>query len=350
MNNPDLERFRLAAAFVALLAGAGAHPTVAQPASSVPPLRSPTSPVQSNPIPSADPPRPGLTGGIDWLAGIDTARLGVPGATVLAERTFLTRRPGWLVRAGSGSVVFVPDPIDQAENDNGDPTRPPPMRLMPSLELERIESSLGDQTEPARFALTGQVFVYNGRNHLMPTAAAPTSEPEPEPEPGPEPADNGQQNDAQQPAENPSIDDIVRQIRDAEGEAEPGLGAAANVAPDPANDGQEGRDQPPLPEGAYLSQRRARLVREPGGRLTVAIDNDTPPPGQPGETGEPVTSPGSLALLPCTLTESLSESLELVRNEPVLLISGRVYVYRGKSYLLPTIYRFERPTGVDPRQ
>lgn len=364
-----------------LVAAGAAAWSRAQPAEGVPPLRSPTPPVTSNPAPTAEGPRPGLTGGIDWLAGLDASRLGVPEATVLAERTFLTRRPGWLVRTGGGSVVFVPDRDHAAAEENGDPPRPAPMRLMPSLELERIESALGDEPGPARFALTGQVYVFNGTNHLMPTAAARTSMPEPRPEPRPEPGpesepardtggarrqgetgsdtagetggETGNEAGAQDPAPapaagDPAIDEIVRQIREAEGEA--GLGEAANLAPDPdaGDDEAESRDRSPLPEGTYLSQRRVRLLRRPGGALEVTLDNDADTPGENGPGGEPAVA--ALTLLPCTLTESLAGSLELVREEPVLLISGRVYAYRGRGYLLPTIYRFESPGEVDPRQ
>ena len=45
----------------------------------------------------------------------------------------------------------------------------PPMTLLPSLNLERIEELASDHGDALTFRISGRVFVYEGRNYLMPT-------------------------------------------------------------------------------------------------------------------------------------------------------------------------------------
>ncbi|MEM0983970.1 MAG: hypothetical protein AAGI17_08475 [Planctomycetota bacterium] len=309
----------------------------AEASRNVPQLRQGGPAVRTDPEAQTTPSRPGLTEGIDWLAGLDENRLGVRRPTVLAERTFLNRREGWLLKGDAGSFVFVPLTEGRVAGEGV-------MRLMPSLELERIESSVSTEPGPIPYVLTGQIFVFDGRNHVLPSAGRRSNreglpgETLPEPSAMPE-----ELND-------PDVADIIEQIRESERRSSAALdeterqrfaNAPALVPGDEPSDNL-------IPEGTYLSEQRGRLDRAGDGILSLTLDSDTAAEG--GSSGEVAASEQRLRLLPCRLTETLAGVMEFRRDTPAVLVSGRVYSYNGQNYLLPTLYRLENNFGVDARQ
>lgn len=90
-----------------------------------------------------------------------------PRGRLLPEGSYLMARTGILTRAESlGVVHFLPDP---------DPTRPritaQPMMLLPSRVTERIEANLVDVQSSGPVEISGRVYVFEGRNFLMPTTS-----------------------------------------------------------------------------------------------------------------------------------------------------------------------------------
>lgn len=88
-----------------------------------------------------------------------------PRGRLLPEGSYLMARGGRLSRAEAlGVMHFLPDP---------DPARPrqpnQPMMLLPSRTTERIESNLADITASGPVEISGRVYVFEGRNYLMPT-------------------------------------------------------------------------------------------------------------------------------------------------------------------------------------
>lgn len=90
-----------------------------------------------------------------------------PRGRLLPEGSYLMARTGILTRAQSlGVVHFLPDP---------DPTRPritpQPMMLLPSRVTERIEANLTEVQTSGPVEISGRVYVFEGRNFLMPTTS-----------------------------------------------------------------------------------------------------------------------------------------------------------------------------------
>jgi hypothetical protein len=90
-----------------------------------------------------------------------------------------------------------------------------------------------------------------------------------------------------------------------------------------------------------LTNRRGRLIRlaNEGGRLAFVVDNDP---------NSPATSP--LILQPSRVMQQM-ESMSSVRGEAVSFrVSGRVMVFGGKNYLLPTFFQIPPKSDISSRQ
>lgn len=83
-------------------------------------------------------------------------------ASVLREDSSVVARRGKLTRDGGGGWVFVFDADAQGLAD-------PPVKLLPCLLLERIEDYARRLGNNSPVVLSGQVFLYNGHNYLLPT-------------------------------------------------------------------------------------------------------------------------------------------------------------------------------------
>ena len=85
----------------------------------------------------------------------------------------------------------------------------------------------------------------------------------------------------------------------------------------------------PRTEGTYLVERRGRVLNPDGaGPVVFAFSSD----------GAKADDP-PVVLMPCGLLVDLQEQLERADVAPELVLSGRVYAYRGVNYVLPTSYR-----------
>ena len=84
-------------------------------------------------------------------------------------------------------------------------------------------------------------------------------------------------------------------------------------------------------EATILIQRRGSISRTPGGAWSFVLDADA----------EGLEDP-PLTLLPCLLLHKIEEHTRRSGGNAPALISGRVYVYQGRNYLLPTTFRIPR--------
>ena len=256
-------------------------------------------------------------------------------APLLPEGAFLAKRRGTMVKSGSGEWVFVfyPDAEGNAE---------PPMTLLPSAALERMEEvTLRREVRP-EFILTGQVFAYERTNYLLPTAfsvATPPPAPGSEaPEQDPAPPEGGAEAAPASPLDQ-AVEALVKRI-EAERPGERALGDTSVLAEavDPGRAGPAGVEA--RPDGELLVRRRARLIRM-AGAWRLAIDND--PDG-------PHRSATMMVVLPCLNLERM-ERLAAERGEnQTFEVSGIVTQYRRANYIVPTIYRLTRPGDVAPLQ
>lgn len=224
-------------------------------------------------------------------------------------------------------------------------------------EMNRIVEAGPDHN--VTFQVTGQVFVYRGRNYLLPTHA-PMVEHQ-----YVHTTANGNNGAASQPsttnddrlAANPAADDVPSApatrsaesaqdiIRDLESAAGPLARRAGPQPNDPENppsiedadepDPEQQRSHttsPPaerlLREDTAITARRGKLARDSAGGWLFIFDADAS-----GLADPPVK------LLPCLLLEKLEEHARMQGHNSPLLLSGAVYLYQGRNYLLPTVFR-----------
>jgi len=113
---------------------------------------------------------------------LDPAVLGVaPGATgrgpaaaprLKPEGQFIINRRARLMQSGDGMrsvLVFEADSPEHSE---------PPMILLPCQLLENMETLVQERGDNLVFIVSGQVTIYRGVNHLLPTMMRIASDPE----------------------------------------------------------------------------------------------------------------------------------------------------------------------------
>ncbi len=310
-----------------------------------------------------------------------------PARRLLREETFLSDRQGWLRPLGAERWAFVFDPTTDGVTD-------PPMAVVPSLKLMEMRRIVEARPETVTFRVSGRVTVYKGRNYLLPTFFVTLAESTVPPGIGELTDDERTDarrglddlmgrgvNPSQLPLNTPPNPDgaddpdaILRQIDKATpNQTVPPIPAPSQTValerstPGGTDTGANANGNAPagnaklIREGAMLASRRGRLLRGPMGELIFAPDNgtglSTPPPRAAPSPGDPqnpesAPAPGSpdaeaaastvpMRLLPCL---NLQEMERLTQAHAVPLefkVSGQVFVYDGKNYLLPTMYLIE---------
>lgn len=86
----------------------------------------------------------------------------IPTAKLLREGTFVTSKRGRMTRAGSGDWQISFDADAEGRID-------PPMGLMPCMNLQAMEKLVEKGGDSVTFTISGQVFLYKGKNYLLPT-------------------------------------------------------------------------------------------------------------------------------------------------------------------------------------
>lgn len=283
-----------------------------------------------------------------WVERVARERLGDQRTRLLAEGTFLTARTGTLLTAPSGHRVFVPDKEGRRIGEG-------PMVVLPSRTLARLDTATALVDEP-RVALSGQILVFGGHNLLLPTAyrvvtdkpdEPAASEPTPPAEPAPTPTTNADTGSGSA-ADDPDVASLFDELDspDAPRGIEP-----PRDAPDESEAPLSGRPTPPVvtdahdrprgePEGASIVRRRGRLVRLADGAWAVVFDNDA----ESGDADSPLT------VYPCRTLSRLVPLAQRSGDSLELLVSGRVYAYGSRRYILPTLFQRPAEVGIDPQQ
>ncbi len=305
---------------------------------------SPVPPETSTPV------RPGLTGGQDWTAMLEPAWPGALESPLLPERTFLNKARGTVLRGPNGTRIFVPAPTE---------TNPMPraMLLLPCTVLERFDTySLADSDRPG-VLLSGQVFLYNDRNYVLPTLMQITvrdSTNTPPPRSADAVATTGaapigdqagavnttaaQDRAADPLADNPDVAALMSQLERHNPISRPVSKPQPEAPAATEETGSEFATPTPIKDGGYVAARRGRVIRLPEGVWAFVADTDEPSAGR------------SWILLPCRTLEALERRAFYTGDAVAGLISGRVYHYDGQDYLLPTLYQTEHRNGIDPLQ
>lgn len=263
-------------------------------------------------------------------------------AKLTREGTFLIDRQGWVRPLGAERWAYVFDKTDDGRTD-------PPMALLPCLKLTEMRRVVEARPETVTFKVSGRVFVFKGRNFLLPTFFVTASQPVP--------ATGTELAPADAQAASKSLDDlfgsnaadpddpdaILKRINAATPdqsvprEARPDVSTgwtrpgASEQAPGNGEEAALGL----LREGEMIVARRGRLLRATGGELVFACDN------APSPADKPRRAPSSMRLLPCLNLQEMERLITSVGAGLQFKISGTVYVYEGANYLLPTMYIIE---------
>lgn len=302
----------------------------------------------------------------------------VPRARRAREGVFVVKQAGELLVARTGDVVFIPDRDAPARTSR-------PMVLLPCQAMARLESAAGlktdvptaDRAPRPRVILTGQVMVYRQREYLLPSVfqveVAPKAAPVPEKD-APRPAANERGAQDPQATDTPAaeeqvagdsgqdkeVESFIRELEDRRTKNR-GLSRETALAPSPeaasntpAATGAEptGTDAVggetrswPLAEGSVITARRVRLVHFSDGAPGISFDNGAGA-GQGAGGARRVEAP--MALLACQLSQRLEEIVGARGDKAAIEISGRVFSYGNRNYLLPTMYQVLPPTDVGP--
>lgn len=272
----------------------------------------PASADESRPVSPTPPPAKG----IDDLA---TVRPGL--APLVREGSQIQNAQGMLhEHSATGTWRFTIDP--EADGPRQEFVMLPNTHLGDMQQVIRSASA-----RRVRFQVTGDVFVYHGRNYLL-VSFPPRVVSE-------EVVRPSQPKDAE-PDGTPDEDESGRSAAEIMGDLERQTGPVGRRAAPPRGGGEDGRmaaGGETIPEKTVVHLRRGRIGRDSGGAWQFIFDADAS-----GKADPPMT------LMPCLLLERIEDYARRAGGNAPILISGRVYVHGRRHYLLPTVFQipFER--------
>ena len=265
-------------------------------------------------------------------------------APLLPEGSFIREARGQVHRIGPGHPW-----IFSIDEDGDDATPAQDFILLPSHLLEEIELESTDRSqEQIDFVLSGEVLLYKNHNYLilqhvemetqhaqrpgtqMPTPEMP-DEAEPEASESDAPPDDVSNDpwsdvddDFADMDQGDSVAAIVAQLQQDVGPLKQSVDRSADITDSPI-----GAD-----EGDLLISRRGRLTRGRHGAWIIVFDADA----------RGLMEPPAI-LLPSTQLRNLEYWARRGNLNRPMLLSGQIYSYRGKHFLLPTAWRepVERP-------
>ncbi len=203
--------------------------------------------------------------------------------------------------------------------------------LLPSHLLEEVELEIMENTsQTVDFVLSGQVLLYRNRNYLilehveMEAGHGQRPGTAPEDIPAPETVSEVDEDGFDFQDQGDSIAAIVSQLQKDVGPLKRSVDRSGELTPGP-----EGFE-----EGMLLVSRRGRLVRGNHGAWIFIFDADSRGLLEP-----------PMILMPSSTLEKLETWARKTGMNSPLLISGQVYSYRGRHFMLPTAWRvpIERP-------
>ncbi len=215
--------------------------------------------------------------------------------------------------------------------------------LLPSPVLEDLVRTVRAAGAPVQFEMTGRIFIYRGRNFLLADFAPTIMRFDTKLGEAPKPTDaakitpSGDDKFVAPPTiavkngavkDDAVVKEIERRLEERVGRT-PQPHAVDNSATRDAS--APNKSIAPITNGSRLSQRLGRIARDPqsGGWRFV--------PQQTTGSGD-----ASIEVMPCMLLERLEAAARESDASPAILISGTVYAYEGRSYLLPSSFRRAR--------
>lgn len=249
-----------------------------------------------------------------------------PGVSPTPEGAFLVRQQCEMRRLGASGWFLV-----FARPQEGDPL--PPMIIHPCANLQAMQQLASTETENSRFLVSGQVFLFDGRNYILPTLFALDDDAPHEQSPDETDTPSDASDGATPPLADPEIADLISALEEATSDEE----IAASAAPVPSATGL-------LREGTIIASRPGRMQRSDRGGWRLVFDSDV-------DDADDTMPDAPIELLPCLNLQAMQTVIES-GADPVFLVSGRVFIYDGQNYLLPTLFiqQRERNTGLSTAQ
>lgn len=168
-----------------------------------------------------------------------------------------------------------------------------------------------------------------------PELAQPSAQPEKPAEKQPEKPAEKKNTDPKEPPADPSTEDVLKDMEKQRGNVPPPTPSTAppvqqpqQPAANPARPVAAGRL---LREGTFLVNRRGRMVRSSSGDWTFAFDADAQNQADP-----------TMVLMPCQKLEAMEKLAERYGESLTFSLTGQVFVYKNRNYLLPGPFRVER--------
>ncbi|MEM7622149.1 MAG: hypothetical protein AAF235_02990 [Planctomycetota bacterium] len=327
----------------------------------------PTDGFRPTPPAQADPAAPGITGGQAWLGEVLSPAQTVDDATALPERTFFANRRGRAERGPAGTMIFVPSRDERAPGERA-------MLLFPGTVTDQLASVLPSDGR-GEITLSGQLFLYHGRNYVLPSGFQrsgqnqQTEEPAAAADPSatdPRPTDRPQSPGSGRFEPDADVEDLIASLREAGGDDNRPSPApwATGAEPEPFNDDTtSGRSQRERLEAARdaredernasasavvppdaIAMRRGRVIRNERGAWTFIANNAA---GSAEAIADPLAS--GMVLLPSQMLMRIEAVAQREGDLRSVSVSGRVLVSGSDTYLLPTILRIEPPSDIRAR-
>lgn len=287
------------------------------------------------------------------IPGLRAFDYSVPTGRFYPEGTFLLTRRGVVVQSETGEYVFLP--AKESGGGKADAAAPPtlaqtPLVLLPSQRLAQLVTKVSSPADAVGVSVSGQVFAYRDRQYLLLSMFTFESSPV-TPDVSP-PAKSSGEAPRKRAAAQASADELMGDLEKRSGTSRAmGDVPAATPAPPAPRTGEDSEASKSLrgveriaaslkTEGTVLTGKRGRIVRSGADRsIAIAIDNDPDSPA-----GSP------MPMLPCRVLETMEALVGQRGDSLAVRFSGRVTVYLGKNYLLPTMYQVVRPGDVAPMQ
>lgn len=276
-------------------------------------------------------PPPATTQPPPVVPGTEEAKRTAP--PLLREGSFITRTAGRFAEDKSRREwTFIPDAVDRSGLERT-------LVLLPN-------EVLGDAVRVARlapnelaFELTGEVFLYRGRNYVLPALLTPLAAK----------VETPIQTTTEAPAAAPAAtslpedeEAIAREIERRLAERldrMPKVPAAPAPTAPPRSDTPSSDPALTVRSDTPIQSRRGQLVRDnaTGGWRFVFE-------GQLAGSGEP-----SMPVLPCQALERIENSVRQSDGTLALTVTGTTTLFEGRNYLLPSVFRVARGgRGIGP--
>lgn len=325
------------------------------------------APPQGEPQPAAP---PATAEHAKAVPGVMTEERKLP--PLLREGTFLSRAAGTVREDPKRKEwLFTPDATERSGLRRE-------FILLPNEPLADAARTVRLAPEPIAFEASGEVFIYHGRNYLLPSlltpfvpqvvetntavgegnaATPPGTATTVAPQTPPKPADPVQPAArASNQSEEAIVDELERKLAEridrlpktpvaarpnvAESTKESPSSPTANPAANSA-ESSDRRDIAPAPMAGdvQIQSRRGQLLRDNAtGGWRFVFD------GQNAGGGEP-----SMAVLPCLALERVETMVRQSDVSLALAVTGRTTEFEGRTFLLPTLFRVARGgKGINP--